>query len=68
MQDLLVKLQRHLELSEMEREFYFNKLRDIELLCQDTEQLPVAQKIMDILYATQVSYILANVDPEEGYS
>jgi hypothetical protein len=43
---------------EKERDFYFGKLRDIEVLCQeqDNEGLTVIKKILDILYATAVSY------------
>jgi hypothetical protein len=39
---------------EKERDFYFGKLRDIEVLCQEyeSENLPVVKKILDILYAT----------------
>uniref|UniRef100_A0A182PSZ6 Microtubule-associated protein RP/EB family member 1 n=1 Tax=Anopheles epiroticus TaxID=199890 RepID=A0A182PSZ6_9DIPT len=41
---------------EKERDFYFSKLRDIEILCQDDEQSqsPFVQKILEILYATEV--------------
>lgn len=41
---------------EKERDFYFGKLRDIEVLCQEHEKegLPVVQQITDILYATEV--------------
>ncbi|XP_018918055.1 microtubule-associated protein RP/EB family member 1 isoform X3 [Bemisia tabaci] len=39
---------------EKERDFYFGKLRDIEVLCQEQEgESPVLQKILDILYATE---------------
>ncbi|XP_055703117.1 microtubule-associated protein RP/EB family member 3 isoform X3 [Phlebotomus papatasi] len=46
----------NLEGLEKERDFYFAKLRDIEILCQDadeTEPQPIVQKILDILYATE---------------
>lgn len=40
---------------EKERDFYFGKLRDIEILCQDHEDDTVIKNIMNILYATEVS-------------
>ncbi|XP_023939237.1 microtubule-associated protein RP/EB family member 1 isoform X2 [Bicyclus anynana] len=43
---------------EKERDFYFGKLRDIEVICQDMEEqqnAPIVQKILDILYATEVN-------------
>ena len=41
---------------EKERDFYFTKLRDVEMLCQDHEsdELPIVKQILDILYATEV--------------
>lgn len=41
---------------EKERDFYFGKLRDIEVLCQEAEaeQDPVIKQIIQILYATEV--------------
>lgn len=42
---------------EKERDFYFGKLRDIELICQENENEnnPVLGKIIEILYATEVN-------------
>ncbi|XP_043283789.1 microtubule-associated protein RP/EB family member 1 isoform X3 [Venturia canescens] len=41
---------------EKERDFYFGKLRDIEVMCQDCDngdQPPIVQKILEVLYATE---------------
>lgn len=52
----LTELKLTVEGLEKERDFYFGKLRDIEVLCQEVEaeNLPVIKSIMDILYATEV--------------
>lgn len=38
---------------EKERDFYFGKLRDIEVLCQEEDELPIIKRILEILYATE---------------
>lgn len=40
---------------EKERDFYFGKLRDIEVKCQEEDKSsPVVEKVLEILYATEV--------------
>ncbi|XP_059060840.1 microtubule-associated protein RP/EB family member 1 isoform X2 [Achroia grisella] len=49
---------------EKERDFYFGKLRDIEVICQemeDQQNAPIVPKILDILYATEDGF----APPEE---
>ncbi|CAG9865396.1 unnamed protein product [Phyllotreta striolata] len=46
---------------EKERDFYFGKLRDIELICQDNGDNPMIKRILDILYATEEGF----APPEE---
>ena len=51
----VAELEGSLEGLETERDFYFSKLRDIEILCQENEASPVLEQILDLMYATQVS-------------
>lgn len=46
---------------EKERDFYFGKLRDIEVLCQegDNAGTPLSESVLQILYATEVLFLLA---------
>lgn len=48
---------------EKERDFYFGKLRNIEVICQEKEgeEDPTLLRIMDILYATDVSQTRFNI-------
>lgn len=62
----LVEMKLTLEGMEKERDFYFGKLRDIELLCQGDgdEANPIIQKILAKLYATEDGF--AAPDEVEG--
>ena len=55
----LTELQLTVDGLERERDFYFGKLRDIEVQCQEEgcADLPVVKKIMDALYATEVGQL-----------
>ena len=56
LQDLLQQNETQIAGLEKERDFYYQKLRDVEMICQEPEceSQPHIQKIMDILYATEV--------------
>ena len=43
---------------EKERDFYFGKLRDIEVLCQEVEGSDFAQRVLNVLYQTEVICLL----------
>lgn len=55
----LIDMKINVEGLEKERDFYFGKLRDIEVLCQenDNEKLPIVQKILEVLYATEEGFV-----------
>lgn len=58
----IVDLKISVEGLEKERDFYFGKLRDIEVMCQENdENNPLIQKILDVLYATEEGF----APPEE---
>ncbi|KAM9788160.1 microtubule-associated protein RP/EB family member 3a isoform X2 [Syngnathus typhle] len=54
----LMELKLTVDGLEKERDFYFSKLRDIELICQEheSETNPVLSRIIDILYATEEGF------------
>ncbi|TMS16438.1 microtubule-associated protein RP/EB family member 1b isoform X2 [Larimichthys crocea] len=58
---------------EKERDFYFGKLRNIELICQEKEGEgdPTLQRIIDILYATDVSssegFVIPDAEEQEEF-
>lgn len=60
---------------EKERDFYFGKLRDVEVLCQENESAEgefVRKQVLDILYATEDGFAVPDEDdvpppPEEEY-
>ncbi|XP_017797333.1 PREDICTED: microtubule-associated protein RP/EB family member 1 isoform X1 [Habropoda laboriosa] len=55
----VMELKVSLEGLEKERDFYFGKLRDIEVMCQDCDNgdpPPIVQKILEVLYATEEGF------------
>lgn len=56
LQNQYLELKMAYESMEKERDFYFGKLRDIEVICQESDEHdPMVQKILNILYATEVT-------------
>ncbi|XP_008310513.1 microtubule-associated protein RP/EB family member 3a isoform X1 [Cynoglossus semilaevis] len=63
----LMELKLTVDGLEKERDFYFSKLRDIELICQEheSENNPVLSRIIDILYATEEGFAPPEDELEE---
>ncbi|CAF1175268.1 unnamed protein product [Rotaria magnacalcarata] len=66
LQDLIQQHAGQIAGLEKERDFYYQKLRDVEMICQepDYESSPAVQKVLEILYATEDGF--AQPDPEIG--
>jgi len=54
----LSELKNNMEGLEKERDFYFGKLRDIEVICQEDESqgTPLSEKVLSVLYATEEGF------------
>lgn len=52
---------------EKERDFYFRKLRDIELICQGVDDGDVVEKITQVLYATEEGFAPLSDEETEEY-
>ena len=54
---------------ERERDFYYGKLRDIEVLCQTNDQNDeknlITDKILEILYATEEGFAVPDDSPDD---
>ncbi|KAM9855398.1 microtubule-associated protein RP/EB family member 1b isoform 1-T1 [Aulostomus maculatus] len=54
---------------EKERDFYFGKLRSIEVICQEkeNEEDPTLQRIQSILYATDEGFVIPDAEEQEEF-
>ena len=61
LQELIQQYVSQISGLEKERDFYYQKLRDVEMICQEPEyeSLPHIQRILEILYATEVRKIVS---------
>ncbi|CAI5733250.1 unnamed protein product [Peronospora destructor] len=62
------ELRAMVESLEKERDFYFNKLREVEIMLQSAEESetnPLAQAVFKVLYATEEEGVEAGVEDEQ---
>ena len=62
----IVDMKLTVEELEKERDFYFGKLRDVEVMCQENEASggELVRKVLDILYQTEDGFVVP--DEEDG--
>ncbi|KAK2958670.1 putative Microtubule-associated protein RP/EB family member 1 [Blattamonas nauphoetae] len=60
--DLNNELKETMDGIEKERNFYFEKLRKVEIICQEKENDPIMKQILDILYATEGDFVAGDED------
>ncbi|CAI8005028.1 Microtubule-associated protein RP/EB family member 1 [Geodia barretti] len=53
---VIAELEVQMQSLEGERDFYFSKLREIEVLCQENEDNPLVKPVLDVMYATQEGF------------
>jgi len=63
----MIEMKLCLENLERERDFYFGKLRDIEVIINSSsgDKAELSQKVLDILYATEDGFAIPDDVPEE---
>jgi len=72
--DEVLGMKLTVEVLEKERDFYFDKLRDVEVMCQENEATggDVIRKVLEILYQTEDGFAVPEEEegvpppPEEG--
>jgi hypothetical protein len=65
LKDQLIEAQAAMQELEVERDFYFAKLRDIEVICQDHEEEPTVKGILEIMYQTEEGFSQPGEEEEQ---